>query len=194
MASTSSIDEILQQYPEEFLCLPSSDEAEEELEKGLSLWELINRSDADDDDDFDIDIDSFVSLHHSSLSSSIAVPPQTNQTQEGDTHFDTTTILDQDQQRHVAYLGYQYRDDEDDDDDDEEDDDMYDDGGGGGDGYDLDDELVPRSVSGKLGRQRMRKLGKRGFARMFSSKRSPFLYTKPGCVHGKHGLGLKHSC
>ncbi|KAK1572636.1 hypothetical protein Q3G72_035553 [Acer saccharum] len=193
MASTSSSDEILQQYPEELLCLSSSDEAEEELEIGLSLWELINQSDADDDDDFDIDIDSFVSLHHSSLSSSIAIPPQSNQTQEEDTHFDTTTSPEQDQQQHVAYLGYQYRDDEDDDQEDD-DDDMYDDDGGGGDGYDLDDELVPRSVSGKLGRQRMRKLGKRGFARMFNSKRSPLLYTKPGCVHGKHGLGLKHSC
>lgn len=62
-----------------------------------------------------------------------------------------------------------------------------------GDEYDLDDELVPWSVSGKLGRQRMRKLGKRGFTRMYNSKRSPFLFTKPGCVRGKHGLGLKHS-
>lgn len=59
--------------------------------------------------------------------------------------------------------------------------------------FDLDDELVPWSVSDKLGRQRMRKLGKRGFTKMYNSKRSPFLFTKPGCVRGKHGLGLKHS-
>ncbi|KAG6572059.1 hypothetical protein SDJN03_28787, partial [Cucurbita argyrosperma subsp. sororia] len=71
--------------------------------------------------------------------------------------------------------------DKDDDDDDDEDE------------LDLDDELVPWSVSDKLGRQRMRKLGKRGFTRMYNSKRSPFLFTKPGCVRGKHGLGLKHS-
>ncbi|KAL4352554.1 hypothetical protein GQ457_06G002100 [Hibiscus cannabinus] len=58
---------------------------------------------------------------------------------------------------------------------------------------DLDDELIPRGLSGKVGRQRMRKVGKRGFAKMNNSKRSPFLYVKPGCVHGKHGLGLKHS-
>lgn len=62
------------------------------------------------------------------------------------------------------------------------------------DGYDLDDELVPRSVRDKFGRQRIRKLGKRGFARMYNSKRSPYLFMKPGCVHGKHGLGLKHCC
>ncbi|KAK8665271.1 hypothetical protein V6N13_005442 [Hibiscus sabdariffa] len=70
-------------------------------------------------------------------------------------------------------------------------DDDDDDDGDGDD--DLDDELIPRGLSGKLGRQRMRKLGKRGFAKMNNSKRSPFLYVKPGCVHGKHGLGLKHS-
>ncbi|KAK4775045.1 hypothetical protein SAY86_009980 [Trapa natans] len=56
----------------------------------------------------------------------------------------------------------------------------------------LDDELVPRHLSGKLGRQRIRKLGKRFFSRMYSSKRSPYLYMKPGCLYGKHGLGLKH--
>ncbi|TYJ40668.1 hypothetical protein E1A91_A04G157500v1 [Gossypium mustelinum] len=60
-------------------------------------------------------------------------------------------------------------------------------------GCDLDDELVPKALSGKFGRQRMRKLGKRAFAKMNTSKKSPYLYVKPGCVHGKHGLGLKHS-
>lgn len=58
---------------------------------------------------------------------------------------------------------------------------------------DLDDELVPRAFSGKLGRQRMRKLGTRVFAKMHTSKKSPILYMKPGCVYGKHGLGFKHS-
>ncbi|KAK4761319.1 hypothetical protein SAY87_006212 [Trapa incisa] len=57
----------------------------------------------------------------------------------------------------------------------------------------LDDELVPRNLSGKLGRQRMRKLGKRACSKMNTSKRSPYLYVKPGCLYGKHGLGLKHS-
>ncbi|KAB2088066.1 hypothetical protein ES319_A04G149500v1 [Gossypium barbadense] len=60
-------------------------------------------------------------------------------------------------------------------------------------GCDLDDELVPKALSGKFGRQRMRKLGKRAFAKMNTSKKSPYLYVRPGCVHGKHGLGLKHS-
>ncbi|XP_054787532.1 uncharacterized protein LOC129293544 [Prosopis cineraria] len=61
------------------------------------------------------------------------------------------------------------------------------------DGYDLDDELVPWSVNAKFGRQRMRKLGKRAFSKMNNSKRSPYLFVRPGCVRGKHGLGLKHN-
>ncbi|KAB2635540.1 hypothetical protein D8674_026074 [Pyrus ussuriensis x Pyrus communis] len=59
-------------------------------------------------------------------------------------------------------------------------------------GYGLDDELVPLSVSDKLGRQRMRKLGKRMLPKMNKSKRSPYMVARPGCVRGKHGLGLKH--
>uniref|UniRef100_A0A2P2QUG7 Uncharacterized protein n=1 Tax=Rhizophora mucronata TaxID=61149 RepID=A0A2P2QUG7_RHIMU len=37
----------------------------------------------------------------------------------------------------------------------------------------------------------MRKLGKRSFAKMGNSKRNPYLHVKPGCMHGKHGLGIK---
>ncbi|KAM1030610.1 hypothetical protein ACFX13_035213 [Malus domestica] len=60
------------------------------------------------------------------------------------------------------------------------------------DGYGLDDELVPLSVSDKLGRQRMRKLGKRMLPKMNKSKRSPYMVARAGCIRGKHGLGLKH--
>ncbi|KAG4967028.1 hypothetical protein AAZX31_12G037300 [Glycine max] len=79
---------------------------------------------------------------------------------------------------------YHYHHDDDDmggDDNDEDDD-----------GYGLDDELVPWNVSNKFGRQRMRKLGKRAFSKMHGSKKSPYLFVRPGCVRGKHGLGLKH--
>ncbi|XP_010098284.2 uncharacterized protein LOC21406291 [Morus notabilis] len=54
--------------------------------------------------------------------------------------------------------------------------------------------LVPWSVNGKFGRQRMRKLGKRGFTKkMSNSKKSPYLFVRPGAVRGKHCLGFKHS-
>ncbi|KAG2243497.1 hypothetical protein Bca4012_022091 [Brassica carinata] len=63
------------------------------------------------------------------------------------------------------------------------------------DSYDLDEELVPRSVCKKLGRQRMRKLGKRAIAKVLvTSKTSPYSHLKPGCIRGKNGLGLKFKC
>lgn len=61
------------------------------------------------------------------------------------------------------------------------------------DDYDLDDELVPYYVNGKLGRERMRKLGKRSCTKSIKSKRLTYNYNKAGCLRGKHGLGLKHS-
>uniref|UniRef100_A0A1J3DZL1 Uncharacterized protein n=1 Tax=Noccaea caerulescens TaxID=107243 RepID=A0A1J3DZL1_NOCCA len=75
------------------------------------------------------------------------------------------------------------------------DDDDEDRGGDDGeydDSYDLDDELVPRSACKKLGRQRMRKLGKRAIAK--AAKTSPYSHLKAGIVRGKHGLGLKFKC
>ncbi|EOA17425.1 hypothetical protein CARUB_v10005729mg [Capsella rubella] len=59
------------------------------------------------------------------------------------------------------------------------------------DSYDLDEELVPRSVNKKLGRQRMRKLGKRAIAKAYASKMTPYSHLKYGGVRGKHGLGMK---
>ncbi|XP_019448471.1 PREDICTED: methionine aminopeptidase 2-like [Lupinus angustifolius] len=86
----------------------------------------------------------------------------------------------------VCHIHVHHTDDDGDDvDDDDDDDDQHD-------NDDLDDELVPWDVSNKIGRNRMRKLGKREFPKMINSKRSPHLFVSPGCVHGKHGLGLKH--
>jgi hypothetical protein len=73
-----------------------------------------------------------------------------------------------------------------DDDDEDHGDGEYDDS------YDLDDELVPRSACKKLGRQRMRKLGKRAIAKASkASKTSPYAHLKAGIVRGKHGIGMK---
>lgn len=87
--------------------------------------------------------------------------------------------------RHNYVSGMYYADDHDKEEDEDEDDDEDDHG------YEIDDELVPWGVKDRFERQRMRKLGKRAFAKMAKSKKSVLLYTKPGCVFGKHGLGLK---
>lgn len=162
---------------------------EEEHALGLSLWEFIDASDADSEEDrhfFEEEEPEEDRVHddeaNGSLSclSSVPLPiPNGHDRIEGriDIHhlFPLVDLKSPD-------------DYEDDDDEDEDDDDI------GDDEYDLNDELVPWSVSGKFGRQRMRKLGKRAFPKMNNSKRSPYLFVRPGCVRGKHCLGLKHSC
>lgn len=49
------------------------------------------------------------------------------------------------------------------------------------------DEMVPWD---KLMRQRIRKSGKISIGKMAKSKKSALVFTRPGCVRGKHGLGL----
>lgn len=56
-----------------------------------------------------------------------------------------------------------------------------------------DDELVPLDVRNRLGRQRIRKLGKRASPKMNKSKKLHYKYNRPGCVHGKHGLGVQYA-
>ncbi|KAJ0011426.1 hypothetical protein Pint_34777 [Pistacia integerrima] len=163
MAKKSQKDESLQHEIDGFFCLSSEDSLEESND--LSYWEFVNPSDADSDD-IEIDnlsLDSFQNGLFVSWHSLLSSSRSTPE--ENQTEKSHLDVIDRDQ-----LVG------------------ADDDGGD-----DVDDELVPWSVSGKLGRQRMRKLGKRAFAKMHHSKKTPFLYMKPGCVHGKHGLGMKHS-
>ena len=158
----------------------------EEEENDISYWEFINSSYSDADDVLSLSDASW----HSSISSSAkdsSIPdlvPDYGGDDDHHHHLDSELFRDG---YGEPYIGDQEEDDGDDYDDEEQEQEQEDDG------YDLDDELVPRALSGKFGRQRMRKLGKRAFAKMNTSKKSPFLYLKPGCVRGKHGLGLKHS-
>ena len=71
-------------------------------------------------------------------------------------------------------------DDDDDDDDDGHDDDVS----------DMDDDLIPWDVKDLLVKQRVRKSGKNSFRRLAKAKKSALVFTRPGCVRGKHGLGL----
>ncbi|OAY37267.1 pre-mRNA-splicing factor cwc22 [Manihot esculenta] len=172
----------------------------------LSYWELINPSDADSDSESLHSLENgFLSLYSLKPSSQPKSPiiNQEIQTLEpcqvqglvDDVNFQDDDVKyspDGEYNRNqrevgpVMFSGVAHgladadadKEEDDDDDDDE-------------DGYGLDDELVPWHVTGKLGRQRMRKLGKRVFAKMVNSKRNPYLHVKPGCVRGKHGLGIK---
>ncbi|KAL1215725.1 hypothetical protein V5N11_024266 [Cardamine amara subsp. amara] len=186
---------------------------EDDLEVDLDLWEVVNPSDGEySDDSFSVDSlsdDDVISLDDASFVSPpsvISPPPQMLSVADSgdlpadlvlDSHVDGDNVRDEvdeidlgwAQRRMVFVGGGSYGDDV-------NRDGCYDDGGEdctGEDGeyddsYDLDEELVPRSVSKKLGRQRMRKLGKRAIAKI--SKKTPYLHLKAS-VGGKLGLGLK---
>lgn len=166
-------------------------EFEEQVLGDLSNWEFIDASDADSEEHQFAEEDEPEGQHHQdedddddegngsvSLRSSIPLPIPHGHDQIHEDHWGHLLFHIGDLKSHDH--DYDYHDD---------DDDVSDDG------YDLNDELVPWSVSDKFGgRERMRKLGKRAFTKMNNSKRSPKLFVRPGCVRGKHGLGLKHSC
>ncbi|XP_073025330.1 uncharacterized protein [Primulina eburnea] len=75
---------------------------------------------------------------------------------------------------------------------------VYDDDGGGDDDDDddddgdVDDELIPWKLKDRFGKQRIRKMGKRGGPNFSKSKRLPHYHNRPGCLYGKHGLGVQH--
>ncbi|WCJ40919.1 hypothetical protein M5689_021817 [Euphorbia peplus] len=143
----------------------------------FSFWEFVNQSDADSDTESLQSIENgFVSWYtfppptRSPPSSLSDLQIQTHELTHPPHALDPANFEDEDEEEEGMH--------EDDDDDDD-------------DGYGLDDELVPWNMSGKFGRERMRKLGKRFCSKMVNSKRNPYAYVKPGCVHGKHGLGMK---
>ncbi|GMN55750.1 hypothetical protein TIFTF001_024876 [Ficus carica] len=154
---------------EEYEFLEISEDDEQDPGLSLSHWEFISASDFDFEEE-----------------------PKPEKSEPQDPEFE-----DKDHQieppQVLHFLNHGHHDRHADHDDHEDDDDGYGDHDDGDDAYGLDDELVPWSVGGKFGRQRMRKLGKRGFPKMYNSKRSPYLFMRPGVVRGKHGLGLKHS-
>lgn len=145
----------------------------------LLQWELVDVVDAEEQSeeeeervDVDDDDDSFISWSNSSI-----IGDPIERITHRRIHLDDPV-----ENHHVGYSEEQVSHDDDESEEDDEDD---------GDD-DLDDELVPWDIGNKLGRQRMRKLGKRVSSKMNNSKRSPILFVRPGCVRGKHGMGLKH--
>ena len=144
----------------------------------LLQWELVDVVDAEEQSeeedrvDVDDDGDSIISWSNSSR-----IGDPIERISHHRIHLEDPVV-----NHHVGYSEEQVNHDDDESEDDDEDD---------GDDY-LDDELVPWDIGNKLGRQRMRKLGKRVSSKMNNSKRSPILFVRPGCVRGKHGMGLKH--
>lgn len=149
----------------------------------LLQWELVNVVDTEEEFDCFGSSDSSISWFESGSS------PNDSPIEEINHLFLHPDVGGESGLENYHFHNHQHHYDHDDVDDDGEDEDDNDEDD---DGYGLDDELVPWNVSNKFERQRMRKLGKRAFSRMQNSKKSPYLFVRPGCVRGKHGLGLKH--
>ncbi|KAK6159510.1 hypothetical protein DH2020_006824 [Rehmannia glutinosa] len=52
---------------------------------------------------------------------------------------------------------------------------------------------VEMALSHVFGKQRIKKLGKRGGPKPNKSKRLPYYHNRPGCLYGKHGFGVQHA-
>lgn len=166
-----------------------SDMEEYDVVEDLSSWEFVNQSDDEDDDRFSFNEDDLdnedghdeivmkledeflLGSPSSDVSMESVSPPQIS------SPLDVPSVgLNHDYRYNYDYdhdytNSYDYEDEEEDEEDDG--------------GYDLDDELVPRWVSDKLGRQRIRKMGKRASPRMNKAKGLPYYFHKPGSVPSK---------
>ncbi|XP_055815657.1 uncharacterized protein LOC129885414 [Solanum dulcamara] len=152
----------------------------------LSSWEFVNPSDDEQEDSYSFtdhtdDDDDELMLKEDDLCEIGSPSSDISMKSESEPPAPVQTIG----ALVVCHVGFDYHnsshDDHDDDQEEEEED--YDD--------DLDDELIPNWLSDKFGRQRIRKLGKRACSKMNKSKKGPYIFNRPGCVHGKHGFGLK---
>lgn len=151
----------------------------------LSSWEIINPSDDESTYSFD-------SSTADNENDDVVVDQQIVhlESEDLDSFGSPSSVLDPGEPVPVVAVvvesirnDYYEEDDEDEDEDEEEEEEEC----------DLDDELVPKWVNDRFGRQRMRKFGKKAYPKINKSKRSAYYYHRPGLLHGKHGLGLKHS-
>ncbi|CAI0437862.1 unnamed protein product [Linum tenue] len=161
-----------------------------------SYWEFINASDADSSDTESLlsDENGFVSLHDSSapppslpaLLIAAAAPEsieKDDQEEEGEAVgcgliVAATGDLGRafvERRVYDLYGGRLYGEEEVEEEEEEEEEEEY-------------DELAAWNLSGKLaGKQRMRKVGKKGCQNKISNaKRNPYSYVKRGCAYGKH--------
>jgi len=160
------------------------------IEADLSSWEIINRSSfSSSSDDDEIETYSFNDEEEDDEQENIfvldSVPPDVVRIDAGDAEvvsIDKATVIDDYDIGDYSYDVYDgdynsdvMEDQEEEDNYDEDDDDDDD---------DYDDELVPRSLSDRFGKQRLMKLGKRACnPKMSNPKKLPcYFYNRPGGV------------
>ncbi|KAI3786342.1 hypothetical protein L1987_39950 [Smallanthus sonchifolius] len=140
--------------------------------------------DDDEEEEVESDVDDLLQHPYGSMQS--LVDQITHHCQELNYAYEIDHIHQKVDIDAVVKIDHPYEEEGDESEEEDEDDDDDDDS-------DLDDELVPKWLNNRFERQRMRKLGKKVYPKMKKSKRLANQYNKPGCVHGKHGLGMKHN-
>ncbi|KAL2468446.1 uncharacterized protein Fot_50022 [Forsythia ovata] len=145
------------------------------IDEDLSSWELVRLSQSDDEEEELYSFNDTAAEEHEAVALESHLP----------SHDDvipmeslSVSVSPPPLTLHVDITHHSCNDDDDDDDE----------NGGSG----LDDELVPLKLKDRFGKQRIRKIGKRGGSRVNKSKKVSYYYNRPGCVYGKHGLGVQH--
>ncbi|XP_022897527.1 uncharacterized protein LOC111411207 [Olea europaea var. sylvestris] len=141
----------------------------------LSSWEFVSPSQSDDEEE----LYSFDDVAYSAVESEQEGPTlDPHPPSHDDTIFmESLSVSPPPLTLHVDFTHQVYHDDSEYDDENE--------------GSGLDDELVPLKLKNRFGKQRIRKIGKRGGTRINKSKKVSYYYNRPGCVYGKHGLGVQ---
>ncbi|XP_011088460.1 uncharacterized protein LOC105169683 [Sesamum indicum] len=166
----------------------------------LSTWEFVNASLSDDEDIYSFDGDDVISEGDDATEEEPESKPVQGEDEDAGEPRDfgspdvimsiqslsvspPMTLPVEMTSNHVYHEGRDGSDDDDGGDDDVRD--VYHD--------DVDDELVPWKLKDRFGKQRIRKMGKRGGPKPNKSKRLPYYHNRPGCLYGKHGFGVQHS-
>ncbi|KAL3383035.1 hypothetical protein AABB24_002499, partial [Solanum stoloniferum] len=158
----------------------------------LSSWEFVNPSDDEQEDSYSFtdQTDDDVELMLKEDDPCEIGSPSSDISMKSEAESGSPSPVQTIDALVVCPVGFNHHDtsrdddqEEDDEEEEEEEEEDYD--------YDLDDELVPNWLSDKLGRQRIRKLGKRACSKMNKSRKAPYVFNRPGCVHGKHGFGMR---
>ncbi|CAI9769073.1 unnamed protein product [Fraxinus pennsylvanica] len=141
----------------------------------LSSWEFVSPSQSDDEEIYSFNDDAYSAAESEQEAAALEPHPPSHDdviSMESLSVSPTPLTLD------VGFTHQVYHDDSEYDDEIE--------------GSGLDDELVPLKLKDRFGKQRITKIGRRGGSRVNKSKKVSYYYNRPGCVYGKHGLGVQH--
>ncbi|KAL8543044.1 hypothetical protein ACS0TY_003790 [Phlomoides rotata] len=151
------------------------------VDEGLSAWELVNEALSDDDDLYSYDSDGVISGSDGVTDEE----PDLEEDADVDAVISVQALSVSPPTAFPVEMTFNYAlrdcakgyDDDGDALSDVDDDDQYD--------YDVDDELVPWKLKDRFGKQRIKKMGKKGGPKLKKTKQLPYYDNRPGCPYEK---------